>query len=79
MTHRYSAGAPCWADLSSENLNAVKPFYASLFNWVYDAPDHEFGGHVIASVGDYSVAGLGSVPPGGVGAWTLYFYSLDAD
>jgi predicted enzyme related to lactoylglutathione lyase len=72
-------GAPCWADLSSPDLDAAKAFYASLLDWTFDDPDVDFGGHVIASIGQASVAGLGSaraeVPTG----WRVFFYSRNAD
>jgi predicted enzyme related to lactoylglutathione lyase len=76
---RHPNGAPCWADLSSPDLNAVKPFYSAVLGWGYDEPDIDFGGHVIASVGGKSVNGLGSSQPGGPAGWTLFFYSLNAD
>ncbi len=79
-TSRWPAGAPCWADLATTEVSAVRDFYAAVLGWSFQAPDEEYGGYVAAEVGGGVVAGIGPLQgdqqrP----AWTLYLASDDAD
>lgn len=77
-------GSPCWIDLTSTDLDAVKPFYSSLFNWSFQDIGSDFGNYNIISVGDDVVGGamqynpefMGPVP---IDAWSLYFATEDVE
>ncbi len=71
-------GTPCWVDLTSTDLERVKPFYAALFNWSFTDTGEDFGHYNIISVGEDVVGGtmqynpefMGPVP---IDAWSVYF------
>lgn len=77
-------GTPCWIDLTSTDLEGVKPFYAALFNWSFQDMGPDFGNYNIISVGEDVVGGsmqynaefMGPVP---INAWSLYFATEDAE
>lgn len=72
-------GVPCWADLTTPDLEAAKAFYADVLGWSFMDPGAEFGGYSIAQVGGAAAAGIGPQQDGAPNAWTLYFASDDAD
>jgi predicted enzyme related to lactoylglutathione lyase len=74
---RWTAGTPCWADLTSSDLPAARAFYAAVFGWTYH--DEEENGHVIARTDGADAAGLGGAPEGGASAWTVYLASDNAN
>ncbi|MFC8662027.1 VOC family protein [Streptomyces sp. NPDC057199] len=74
---RWTAGTPCWADLTSGDLQAARTFYSALFGWTYHS--EEDNGHVIAQSADADAAGLRKATNGAPSAWTLYIASDDAD
>ncbi|QXJ22251.1 VOC family protein [Actinomadura graeca] len=80
---RYSAGAPCWVDLASPDVEATKDFYRGLFGWSsYTLTVDTFG--------DYEIFTLGGLQGPEVAAmrtlldsteepsWTCYFKTDDA-
>lgn len=77
-------GAPCWIDLTSTDLEAVKPFYKALFNWSFEDTGPEFGNYNIISIGEDTVGGsmqynaefMGPVP---INAWSMYFATEDTE
>ncbi|MEV8145643.1 VOC family protein [Specibacter sp. NPDC078709] len=53
------AGAPCWIDLLTSDMNKSREFYTALFGWSYDVGDEEkYGGYTMAFKDGKSVAGL---------------------
>ena len=80
-TTPWPAGVPCWADLSTPDLDAAQAFYGAVLGWDFDQPaGAEYGGYVIAHVRGASAAGLGPIQqPGVASAWTLYVASDDVD
>lgn len=76
-TTAWPAGAPCWLDLVSTDLDGAKAFYSGLFGWEYDAGDPQYGGYSLASMGGAPVAGLAPARDGSPPAWTLYLASDD--
>jgi hypothetical protein len=59
MTARSSApaGAPCWADLWTSDVEGSRKFYAELFGWEAQEPSPEFGGYFMFSRNGVPVAG----------------------
>lgn len=75
------AGAPCWTDLTTTDVEKAKQFYTDLFGWTYETGDQEtYGGYTTAFKDGAKVAGLmgkmeqqGSMPD----VWTVYFKTDD--
>ncbi len=78
-TSKWPAGTPCWADLSTPDLDASKAFYRAVLGWEFDDQGEEFGNYSIASHGGTTAAGLGPAQEGMPHVWTLYLASDDAD
>ena len=72
---------PCWADLSTPDLDAAQAFYGAVLGWDFDRPaGAEYGGYVIATLRGGAAAGLGPIQqPGMAAAWTLYVASDDVE
>ncbi|MBL9107425.1 MAG: VOC family protein [Myxococcales bacterium] len=77
----YSEGAPCWADLSTPDLQGAMRFYGPLLGWSFDEPVAEMGHYTMARVRGKMVAGLAPLMPemGFPPAWSLYMWTDDAD
>ena len=47
MTTRATApaGAPCWTDLWTSDVEGSRRFYADVFGWQAEEPSEEFGGY----------------------------------
>ena len=75
------AGAPCWIDLVTSDLDAAQAFYGGLFGWTGAAADQEtYGGYVTFTLGEDDVAGcmrksssMQAMPD----AWSVYLASAD--
>lgn len=77
-------GAPCWVDLTSGDLAAVKPFYTALFGWEYAEMGEEFGNYNIISKDDLVVGGAMQysaefMGPDEINAWSVYFSTEDIE
>lgn len=77
-------GAPCWVDMTSENLETVKPFYTALFGWEYEDSGEELGNYNIISVGEDVVGGAMQYHPDFMGpnpfsVWSVYFATENAE
>lgn len=70
-------GKPCWIDLVSSDLEAVKPFYAGLFGWEFTTLSVEFNNSSLISGKHGPVAGAMQHEPESMGAdaggWDMYF------
>jgi predicted enzyme related to lactoylglutathione lyase len=74
------AGAPCWVDLMSSDVDKARPFYTELFGWTAEEPNAEFGGYFNFSKDGVLIAG-GMTNDGSSGApdcWNIYLASDDA-
>ena len=60
-TVRWSAGVPCWADLTVPDLDAAIAFYGAVLTWEFQDAGDEYGGYRggIAEVGGGAAAGIG--------------------
>lgn len=76
-TTPWPAGAPCWADLVTDDPHAAASFYSHLFGWKVDFGPEEFGGYAVATLNGHPVAGIGPKPPSESldNAWQTYFAS----
>jgi hypothetical protein len=74
-------GTPCWADLSADDPEQARAFYAGLFGWNIPPGPPEAGGYSIADVGGRAVAGIGPKmgAPDAPVAWTTHLATDDAE
>lgn len=73
-------GSPVWVDLTVPDLDAVKPFYETLFGWDFEDYGEEFGHYHMITNGGAHVGGAMSQSGDGVGlpaAWSVYLKSTD--
>ncbi len=81
MTHREHApaGAPCWTDLWTSDVEGSRRFYSELFGWEAAEPSEEFGGYFMFLRDGVPTAGgmgpMGDMPAGNV--WTVYLATPD--
>jgi hypothetical protein len=82
MTRRDHApiGAPCWADLSTSDVDGSRRFYGELLGWEAQEPSPGFGGYFMFTREGVPVAGaygdMGGFPA--EDAWRIYLASRDA-
>lgn len=77
-----TAARPAWVELATDDPEAARAFYASLFGWQVEvSPDPQYGGYGMARLpdGEGDVAGItakmmGEAPT----AWNLYVSTDDA-
>ena len=81
MTTRTTApaGAPCWADLWTSDVDAARRFYAGLFGWEAGEPSPEHGGYFMFFRHGVPVAGamgpIGESPADD--GWKVYLATDD--
>jgi predicted enzyme related to lactoylglutathione lyase len=74
------AGAPCWVDLMSSDVEKSKSFYGELFGWVADDPNPEFGGYTNFRKDGEQVAGLMPAQEADLpDVWSVYLAVEDAE
>jgi uncharacterized protein len=78
-TSPWPAGVPCWADLSTPDVDAALVRYGPPLGWEFDRSGEEYGGYVMCRRGDASAAGIGGQQQGAPPTWTLYLATDDAD
>lgn len=76
-----TVGAPCWAELGTDDVAASGAFYGALFGWTVETdPREEAGGYTMCSLGGAPVAAMSPLyAPGQPVAWTVSFAVSDAD
>src|SRR5688572_26846721 len=83
MTQRtsYPEGAPCWADLSTPDLQGALRFYGPLLGWTFDEPQADMGHYTMARRNGKLVAGLAPKMPGQdfPPAWSVYMWTDNID
>lgn len=81
----YQQGTPSWIEYSSQDQQASKEFYDSLFGWDYDDQpmmdgDQEVGTYSLAQIQGDLVAGLGpAMSPEAAASWGVYLATDDVD
>jgi uncharacterized protein len=81
MTKRETApaGAPCWTDLWTSDVEGSRRFYSELFGWQAEEPSPEFGGYFIFTRQGVPVAGgmgdMGDMPADN--SWKVYLATDD--
>ncbi|AZS38912.1 MULTISPECIES: VOC family protein [Microbacterium] len=79
-TEFWPHGTPNWVDLSVDDVEHAKTFYADLFGWEYVGGGEQSGGYELAQIGGRAVAGLGPRHDTATPAvWTTYFAAEDAE
>jgi predicted enzyme related to lactoylglutathione lyase len=71
----HTHGAFSWSELTTPDPQAAAAFYGGLFGWAVQAMPMGGGDYHVAKVGEASVAGLMSPPPGAPPApphWGVY-------
>ncbi len=77
-TTPWPAGAPCWADLTVNDMTAQQAFYTAILGWDFAEPSPEFGGYTNVSKDGYRVAGfMPKMSPEQHCVWTTYLASDD--
>ena len=75
------AGAPCWIDLWTSDVEGSRRFYSELFGWEALEPSEEFGGYfMFARNGMPTAGGMGDM--GDMKAdntWKVYFQTDDIE
>ena len=77
---RFSVGAPCWADLSTSDVEGSRVFYAALFGWEAMEPSEEFGGYFMFHRNGSPIAGgMGGMGPDmpANDTWKIYLSTDD--
>ena len=73
------AGAPCWVDLWTSDVDGSAAFYGELFGWEAQEPSPEFGGYFMFTRDDVPVAGgmgdMGDMAAENV--WKIYLATED--
>lgn len=77
-------GAPCWVDLTSRDLESVKPFYRAVLGWEFADMGPEYGGYNIVSKDGADLGGAMQFNPDFMPedtpcTWGLYFSTEDID
>lgn len=76
----YPQGTPCWADLSTSDVEAARSFYGALFGWEWDIVGPEFGNYSTGLLRGKKVAAVASrMDDSQPVAWTTYLAVDDAD
>jgi uncharacterized protein len=77
----YATGQPCWADVTSPEVDAAASFYADLFGWqATKDPRPEAGGYTMFSRNGKDVAAASPPSQEGMPAhWTVYLAVDDVD
>lgn len=82
MTTQFSvpAGAPCWIDLATSDVDRARDFYGQLLGWTAGPGSDEFGGYFMFTKDGVPVAGGMPAPPGSQTAdyWGVYLAVDDA-
>ncbi len=74
----FTAGSPCWADVSVPDPDAAKRFYGALLGWDFETGEEPFGGYAPALKDGKNVAAVATAQGGAPAAWNLYFATPDA-
>jgi hypothetical protein len=82
---QYPAGAPCFVDVLTPDLDAALRFYGGVFGWSFAGPGtmpgDPPGAYFVARIDGDDVAGIGSAPAGGGDAvgWNTHISVGSAD
>src|SRR5688572_6205876 len=81
LIDRHEPGSWSWVDLSTDDPEKARRYYAGLFDWTYEIGGPETGGYALAFRDGKRVAGIGGKPPGMPmpSAWTPYLSTDDLD
>ena len=76
----YPQGTPCWADLSTSDVEGAREFYGALFGWEWEIAGPEYGNYSTGSLRGKKVAAVASrMDDSQPVVWTTYLAVDDAD
>src|SRR6266496_3375955 len=78
--HGYADGEPCWADVTTPDLEAATRFYGAVFGWQFQGSGPEFGNYTMCFKDGKEIAGITPPAPGNEGTppvWNTYLSSSD--
>lgn len=76
----YTEGTPSWVDLSAEDFEGARKFYAGVFGWEIPPGDENFGGYSNAKVKGKMVAGMSPrMDESQPSTWNVYLAVKSAD
>jgi uncharacterized protein len=76
----YPQGTPCWADLTTSDVEGARTFYGALFGWEWEIAGPEYGDYSTGLLRGRKVAALASrMDDSQPVAWTTYLAVDDAD
>ncbi len=77
----FPAGAPCWVELASTDMDRARAFYGDLFGWTSEASGPEYGGYIgFASDGDGVAGGMPCDDTNPAkNTWTIYLRVDDVE
>jgi uncharacterized protein len=77
----YATGRPCWADVTSPDVDVAAAFYSELFGWQADKdPRPEAGGYTMFSRNGKQVAAASPPQQDGIPPhWTVYLATDEVD
>ncbi len=79
LVQSYESGRPCWADLSSPDIERSAQFYGGLFGWEVPEGSEEFGGYRSCTLNGSTVAGMMPLmDPAQPVVWSTYVAVTDA-
>ena len=76
----YPDGAPCWADLTTADLQTAKDFYGPVLGWQFEDRGTDYGHYTMCLSNGKPVAALMPPPEDGEGMptmWNVYFSTSD--
>jgi len=79
-TSDFPAGAPCWIELTTNDVDRSREFYPALFGWTAEESSAEFGGYFMFLKDGVPIAGGMPVPEGMQlpDQWNVYLSVEDA-
>lgn len=77
----YADGEPCWADVTTPDLEAAQRFYGTVFGWEFENMGPDFGNYTMCRKDGKNVAALSPPMPGGEAPpmWSLYLKTSDVN
>jgi len=76
----YADGEPCWADVTTPDLDAATRFYGAVFGWEFQSTGPEFGNYTMCFKDGKEIVGITPPAPGNEGmppVWNVYLASAD--
>jgi predicted enzyme related to lactoylglutathione lyase len=75
------SGSPCWADLSTSDVDVSRHFYSELFGWATSEPNPALDDYFMFTFNGVPVAGCDGVKDAAhvEDVWTIYMMTQDIE